>query len=313
MTVLDPLAAFPPDCRHGVVTIGHFDGAHLGHAALLRASRRLADRIGGNAPVVAVTFEPHARAVLRPDLPAPAPLTLLADRLEALRAIGADRAVAIAPTRELLDLPAGEFFNRVLVAGLAARGVVEGPDFCFGKNRTGTMATLCQLCQAGGVELVETEPVILDGETVSSTRIRAGIEEGDVVLASRLLGRPYRLRGTVGRGDQRGRKIGFPTANLECATLVPASGVYAALATLPDGSRWPSAVHLGPLPTFGVAIPRVEAHLIGFSGDLYGQMLALDFVSRLRDPARFSGPEALVHQLRTDVELARRAVEACHG
>jgi riboflavin kinase/FMN adenylyltransferase len=100
---------------------------------------------------------------------------------------------------------------------------------------------------------------------------------------------------------------------LECATLVPASGVYAALATLPDGSRWPSAVHLGPLPTFGVAIPRVEAHLIGFSGDLYGQMLALDFVSRLRDPARFSGPEALVHQLRTDVEQARRAVEACHG
>jgi riboflavin kinase/FMN adenylyltransferase len=138
MTVLDPLAAFPPDCRHGVVTIGHFDGAHLGHAALLRASRRLADRIGGNAPVVAVTFEPHARAVLRPDLPAPAPLTILADRLEALRAIGADRAVAIAPTRELLDLPAGEFFNRVLVAGLAARGVVEGPDFCFGKNRTGS-------------------------------------------------------------------------------------------------------------------------------------------------------------------------------
>lgn len=313
MTVLDPLAAFPPDCRHGVVTIGHFDGAHLGHAALLRASRRLADRIGGDVPVVAVTFEPHARAVLRPDLPAPAPLTLLPDRLAALREIGADRAVAIAPTRELLELSAGDFFSRVLVRGLAARGVVEGPDFCFGKNRAGTMVTLCQLCREGGLELVEAEPVTLDGEPVSSTRIRAGIEAGDVSLAARLLGRPYRLRGAVQQGDQRGRQLGFPTANLGCATLVPGPGVYAAVATLPDGTPWPSAVHLGPIPTFGLAIPRVEAHLIGFSGDLYGQTLALDFVSRLRDPARFSGPEALIHQLRVDVEKARRAVEAQHG
>lgn len=313
MTVIDPLADFPPDCRHGVVTIGHFDGAHLGHAALLRASRQLADRLGGDVPVVAVTFEPHARAVLRPDLPAPAPLTLLPDRLQALRDIGADRAVAIAPTRELLDLPAGEFFSRVLVAGLAARGVVEGPDFCFGKNRAGTMATLCQLCRAGGLELVETSPVTLDGEPVSSTRIRAGIEAGDVALAARLLGRHYRLRGIVQQGDQRGRQLGFPTANLACATLVPAPGVYAALATLPDGSHWASAVHLGPVPTFGVAVPRVEAHLMGFSGDLYGQSLALDFVSRLRGPVRFSGPEALIHQLRADVEQARRAVEADHG
>ncbi|MBU6293759.1 MAG: riboflavin biosynthesis protein RibF [Planctomycetes bacterium] len=313
MTVLDPLASFPPECLHGVVTIGHFDGAHLGHAALLRAARALSERLGGGAPVVAVTFEPHARAVLRPDLPAPAPLTPLTDRLQALRAIGADHAVAIAPTRELLGLSSGEFFNRVLVAGLAARGIVEGPDFCFGKNRSGTMATLCQLCRAGGIELVEVNPVILDGEPVSSTRIRAALESGDVTAAARFLGRPYRLRGSVVQGDRRGRTLGFPTANLECSTLVPAPGVYAACAILPDGFNLPSAVHVGPLPTFGVPGLRVEAHLIGFQGDIYGQPLALEFLSRLRDPARFPNREALVDQLRLDVERARAAWEANHG
>ncbi|MBM4096910.1 MAG: riboflavin biosynthesis protein RibF [Planctomycetes bacterium] len=313
MTVLDPLADFPTDCRHGVVTIGHFDGAHLGHAALLGAARNLARRLGSGVPVVAVTFEPHARAVLRPDLPAPAPLTLLPDRLEALRQIGADHAVAIAPTRELLGLSSGEFFNRVLVAGLAARGVVEGPDFCFGKNRSGTMATLCQLCRSGGIELVEAPPVSLDGEPVSSTRIRGALESGDVAAAARFLGRPYRLRGSVIQGDRRGRTLGFPTANLECSTLVPAPGVYAANATLPDGSILPAAVHVGPLPTFGVSGLRVEAHLIGFQGEIYGQTLALEFVTRLRDPARFPNREALVEQLRRDVERAQAAWEANHG
>lgn len=308
MTVLDPLASFHPSCRQGVVTIGHFDGAHLGHAALVRAARELAGRLSGHVPVVAVTFEPHARAVLRPDIPAPAPLTPLQDRLQALRDIGADHAVAITPTRELLELSAADFFNRVLVDGMAARGVVEGPDFCFGKNRSGTMATLCRLCRAGSVELVEVPPVTLDGEPVSSTRVRAAIEAGDVILASRLLGRPHRLRGIVQPGDRRGRVLGFPTANLACPALVPGPGVYAAWAILPDGTRWPSAVHLGPAPTFGVATPRVEAHLIGFAGDLYGQTLALDFVSRLRNPERFAGPGPLADQLRLDVEQARGAL-----
>jgi riboflavin kinase/FMN adenylyltransferase len=309
MTVLDPLAVFPPECRQGVVTLGHFDGAHLGHAALLGAARALAARLGSSVPVVAVTFEPHARAVLRPDLPAPAPLTLLTDRLDALRTIGADHAVAIAPTTELLGLSAQEFFDRVLVDGLAARGVVEGPDFCFGKGRSGTMQTLCELCRQEGLELIETAPVTLDGEAVSSTRIRVAIESGDVSLAGRLLGRPYRLRGTVVTGDQRGRTLGFPTANLSCATLVPGSGVYAAQAILPGGHVWPAAVHLGPLPTFGVKIPRVEAHLIGFEGNLYGELLTLDFIARLREPERFASPDLLAQQLKRDIAMAKATLE----
>jgi riboflavin kinase/FMN adenylyltransferase len=309
MTVLDPLAVFPPECRQGVVTLGHFDGAHLGHAALLAAARDLAARLGSDVPVVAVTFEPHARAVLRPDLPAPAPLTLLADRLDALRTIGANHAVAIAPTAELLGLSAQEFFDRVVVNGLAAQGLVEGPDFCFGKGRSGTMQTLSELCQRGGLELIETAPVTLNGEAVSSTRIRMAIESGDVCLAGNLLGRPYRLRGTVVTGDQRGRTLGFPTANLSCATLVPGPGVYAAKAILANGHTWPAAVHLGPSPTFGVKIPRVEAHLIGFEGNLYGELLTLDFVARLREPARFASPDLLVQQLNRDIAMAKATME----
>lgn len=309
MTVLDPLAVFPPQCRHGVVTLGHFDGAHLGHAALLGSARALSRRLGPCVPVVAVTFEPHARAVLRPDLPAPAPLTLLPDRLEALRAIGANKAIAIAPTAELLGLSAQDFFDRVLVDGLAARGIVEGPDFCFGKGRSGTMKTLGEFCRQGGLELVEVAPVTLNGEAVSSTRIRVALELGDVCLAGQLLGRNYRLRGAVVPGDRRGRTLGFPTANLVCETLAPSPGVYAARAHLPNGHVWPAAVHLGPSPTFGAKQPRVEAHLIGFEGDLYGQSLALDFVSRLRDPVRFANADALVAQLHRDVTMALAILE----
>jgi riboflavin kinase/FMN adenylyltransferase len=295
----------PPEvCRRGAVSIGNFDGVHRGHAALLAELRRQADALG--CPAVALTFDPHPLQLLRPG-PQPPPLSTLADRARWLHDLGADHVLVLHTTPDLLALRAVEFFDEVLRKRLAVRALVEGVNFGFGHGREGDVHTLERLCRPAGIALAIVPPVLLDGEEVSSSRIRTALLGGAVEEAARLLGRPHRLHGTVGTGQHRGQALGFPTANLErLETLAPGDGVFAVRAHL-RGTPHPGAANVGPNPTFGEEARKVEVHLIDFHGDLYGQPLAVDFLRRLRDTRPFAGVAELVEQLRHDIEQARQA------
>ncbi len=299
--------AMPPGaCREGAVTVGNFDGVHRGHAALLAELRRQARAVNG--PAVALTFEPHPIELLRPGQ-SPPRLTTPEDRAHLLHELGADHVVILNATRELLALRAAEFFALVLQERLAARALVEGTNFGFGRGREGNVETLARLCKSADIPLTIVPPVILDGVEVSSSQVRSALSSGAVRAAAELLGRPYRLHGIVSAGQRRGQKLGFPTANLEqIGTLIPGDGVYAVRIPY-QGQPWPGAANIGPNPTFGENARKVEIHLIDFQGDLYGQLLAVDFIEHLRDTRPFRGVDELVEQLRRDIEQARRIAE----
>ena len=291
--------------RRGAMAVGNFDGVHRGHAALLAELHRQARAVGG--PAVALTFDPHPLKILRPEQFQPV-LTSVAERARLLQACGADHVIFLKTTPALLQLGAAEFFQQILQDRLAARALVEGTNFGFGRNREGTIETLAALCRQAGLPLGIVPPVLLDGQPISSSRVRRALERGAVREAAELLNRPYRLHGTVVTGQQRGRTIGFPTANLEnIETLLPRDGVYA-VSVQRGEDAWPGALNLGPNPTFGEQARKVEVHLIDFRGDLLGQTLAIDLLERLRDTRRFAGAAELTAQLRTDVEQARRIV-----
>lgn len=302
---------FPDACRHGAVSVGNFDGAHRGHAVLIAATVRQARAIRG--PAVAMTFDPHPLALLRPDQP-PERLTTPADRAACLLALGVDVVVTLAATDSLLELGATEFFTAVLRDRLDARAVVEGSNFGFGRQREGDVSLLERLCRPAGIPLSVIAPVVIDGIEVSSSRIRAELRRGDVAAAARMLGRPYRLRGRVIEGQRRGRTIGYPTANLgDVTTQVPAAGVYAVVAHTADGAAHAGAANLGGNPTFAEAAVKIEVHLLDYQGDLYGQELAIDLVARLRETRPFAGVAELTAQMARDVEQARRLAGAAIG
>lgn len=291
----------PPEARRGVVAVGNFDGVHRGHAALVAAARGL-----GRGPVVPVTFDPHPLVLLAPEKYQP-PLTTVPERARLLHGVGADQVVVLQTTPELLALSPEAFFE-FLRRALAPRGMVEGFNFRFGKDRAGSNGTLRTLCATADIEFQEVPAFRWNGRPVSSSRVRDALAEGDVAAATELLGRPYRVSGIVGTGARRGRTIGFPTANLErIETLVPAEGVYAVSVTAAAGV-FPGAAHIGPNATFGELARTVEVHLIDFAGDLYGQELGVDFVARLRGTRKFETVAALVEQVRRDVAEAKRVL-----
>ncbi len=300
---LDWNAMPPGDCRSGAVSIGNFDGVHRGHAALLAELRRQADALGG--PAIALTFDPHPIELLRPEL-APPRLTTTEDRSQLLLKLGADSVLVLRTTHELLALGAKDFFAEMVQKRLQARALVEGTNFGFGRGREGDVGTLAELCEPAGIGLTVVPPVLLEDIEVSSSRIRAALTTGNVREAASLLGRPYRLNGLVGTGQRRGQKLGFPTANLEqMRTLIPGDGVYAVRVPY-EGKKWPGAANVGHNPTFVENARKVEIHLIGFQGDLYGKPLAVDFLDRLRDTLPFKNITELVEQLRRDIDQARR-------
>jgi len=293
----------PPEARGGLLSVGNFDGVHRGHAAILSELKRLATKRG--VPAVAVTFDPHPVAVLRPEF-TPAPLTTHERRSELLRAGGADAVVRLPVDRNLLAHTAGAFFERVLLGAFGAVGVVEGGDFRFGKDRAGDVATLRRWGRPHGWTVETVGPVTAGGEPVSSSRIRKLIADGRIAEGNELLGRPHRITGAVVTGEGRGRTLGFPTANLaELDVLAPAPGVYAGQAEV-DGIAYPVALHLGPRPTFDAGPPTAEAHLLGFQGDLYGRRLAVDLLGRVRAVQTFDGPEDLKRQIAADLSEIRR-------
>jgi riboflavin kinase / FMN adenylyltransferase len=302
---LDWRETAPGVCRDGTATVGNFDGVHRGHAALVAELRTRAAELG--VPAVALTFDPHPRDLLRPDLAVP-PLTTPADRIRLLHEAGADHVLVLRTTSDLLHLTAKEFFTQVLQERLAVKALVEGKSFGFGRNREGNIDTLAELCRSAGILLTVMPPVVIDGGEASSSRVRNCVLMGDVEETAKVLGRPHRLHGTTAVGQRRGRTLGFPTANLHpLFNLAPGDGVYAVRAYVGQ-EMWPGAANVGPNPTFGEDARKVEVHLIGFAGDLYGRPLAVDFVRRLRDIRPFQGPDDLVKQLKRDVIDARRAL-----
>ena len=294
-----------------MLTIGVFDGMHLGHRALIDRAARRAQAHGPDARVVVLAFDPAPAAVLSPGREPPR-LTTFERRADLLLDAGADEVLRLEATRELLGLSPAAFVDDVLIP-LSPVAVVEGPDFCFGANRAGDVRTLAGLGRSRGfaVDVVGPIEVDLDDQTVvpaRSTRVRWLLEHGRVADVGRVLGRAYEASGTVVRGDQRGRTIGFPTANLTFDTMPPGDGVYACVATLGDGLTVPAAVNVGERPTFDGVERRVEAHLIGYEPPSdtheYGWPLTLAFVSRLRDQVRFGSVDDLKAQLGRDIARA---------
>lgn len=287
--------------------MGNFDGVHAGHAAIVSALRSAAARLGVAA--VAFTFDPHPAAIVRPGA-APVPLTTPERRAELLLRLGVD-AVLVQPTdAALVSLEAESFYAEVLRRRLQAAAIVEGADFRFGAGRAGDVTLLAELCRRDGMVLEVVPPVLADGLPVSSSRLRSLIAAGRVREAAELATAPYRVSGRVVVGKRRGATLGFPTANLTgIATLTPGPGVYAARATVAGGVH-AAAVHVGPNVSFDEHDPSFEAHLVGFAGDLYGSVLDVDFLDRLRDTRRFASSDELKAQLAADVAAAVRVAGA---
>ncbi len=296
-----------------LVTVGTFDGVHLGHQAILRYLVRRARANGGSS--VVVTFDPHPREVVRGE---PVPLlTTIEERAELLEALGLDRFIVIPFTPAFARLSAEDFVERILVGRIGLKEIVIGYDHGFGRGRGGDAALLEALGEKLGFAVDVIPPQVVEEHVVSSTEIRALlIDEGDVREAARLLGRPYALGGTVVEGARRGRSIGFPTANLEVEhprKVIPKAGVYAVLATLDDGvTTLGGMMNIGRRPTFENTGLHLEVHLLDFEGDLYGRRLRIEFVERLRDERKFDSVDALVEQLSRDRERCMAAVKTLH-
>jgi riboflavin kinase/FMN adenylyltransferase len=311
-----------------VLTIGNFDGVHLGHREILRLVCQKARERHGIA--VAYTFRPHPQVALRPG----ANVQLLStydEKLELLQEAGLDLVIEEPFSREFSTVPPQQFFNDIVLRRLSAEAVVVGYDFAFGKERQGHLETLEAFCRDSGVELTVVPAHRVSGEVVSSSRIRQHFSSGDLEAANRLLGRPFAYRGVVCRGEGRGRKLGFPTANLSLENkIVLPFGVYATWAIcsgISDGSLegrpLPSVTNIGIRPTFNSgssgsgdekALPAlIETHLLDVTADLYGGQLEVRFVRRLREERRFAGVDALKAQIAIDADQARQLLRASVG
>lgn len=306
MHVIRHVHDLPPIARGGAVTIGNFDGVHRGHARIVARLLQRATEVRG--PAVVFTFDPHPARLLRPEA-CPPPLTWTERKAELLADLGIDWVVAYPTDMGLLSLSPREFFDRVIVEVLGAQAVVEGPNFFFGKNRAGTVETLAELAAESGITLDVVAPLEMEGGVISSSRVRDLVSLGRVHEAQQWLTSPYRIRGLVTHGAGRGAELGFPTANLEgIDTLLPAHGVYAGVAWV-AGRANPAALNLGPNPTFGDMATKVEVHLIDSQQTLYGQILEVDFLDRLRDTRSFASAHELKKQLQADVASAQNIAD----
>jgi riboflavin kinase/FMN adenylyltransferase len=303
---------FPARARGAIVTVGNFDGVHRGHQQLLGRLRARADAAG--APALAITFDPHPVALLRPG-DAPVPLVWIDREIALLRDAGATEVAVFRTGKWLLELTAREFFDQVILKELGARGMVEGPNFAFGRDRKGDVATLSGWCADAGIAFEVVAPTLIDGRLVSSSLIRQSLREGRVEEAWQLLGRPHRLRGRGVRGAGRGRGLGIPTVNLAMIdVLLPAEGVYAARAWIEGAGRaWPAACNVGANPTFGESARKVEAHLIESTADLYEKTVEIEFLKRLRATRAFASVDELLTQIRADIDETRRTFDSLPG
>jgi riboflavin kinase/FMN adenylyltransferase len=301
---IDGLHQIPPGAA---LSIGNYDGVHLGHARLLEICRGL--KRDGASAIAVITFEPHPLTTLRPK-EAPPRLTSPDQKRRLIESMGADDYIILPPTRDVLDLTAESFWE-ILRDQVRPAHLVEGKQFTFGKGAKGNVTRLADWTTNTAVRLHVADAVavpLLDLSVVpvSSSLIRWLLAHGRVRDAAICLGRPYRIHGTVIEGARRGRTIGVPTANLRLEDqMIPGDGVYAGRCTV-DGNTYPAAINLGPLPTFDENARQIEAHLIGYSGDLYGRTLEIDLLDWLREQRKFTGIDALKTQLARDIDSARQ-------
>jgi riboflavin kinase / FMN adenylyltransferase len=308
--LLRTLTDFPAELRGGGVAIGNFDAVHIGHAALVRTLVKLSKDVRG--PALVFTFDPPPGAVLQPDVPRIKPLTSMTRRAALVGSLGVDALIAFPTDSEFLKLSARQFFARIVVDTLGAKAIVEGPNFRFGRGREGDMKLLQSLCEQSKLKLQQMSIVEADSAVVSSTRIRELVTLGQMAEANQLLLEPYRLEGEVVSGAQRGRLIGFPTANLaSIPVLLPALGVYAGRVIGVEDEPLAAAIHIGPNPTFGEDEPKVEVHIANWQGSLYGRRIEVQVLDRVREIRRFPSVDDLQQQLRRDVDqcVARAALK----
>jgi riboflavin kinase / FMN adenylyltransferase len=297
----------PGEWGRSVVTIGVFDGVHVGHRAIV--ARAVADAAELGASSVVVTFDPHPASVVRPDA---APLLLgdVGQRVDLLASLGVDAVLVLPFDHEMSLLSAEDFVQSVLVDRLRVRRVVVGENFRFGHRASGDVSLLRRLGAADDFDVDGVDLVGGADDAVSSTFVRGLIASGDVAAAARALARPYGMTGVVVRGDARGRELGYPTANLAVpiGVAVPADGVYAGWLVRADGSRWPAAISVGTNPTFDVVDRRVEAYALDADFDLYDERITIEFAERLRGMQKFDSVEELVAQMGRDVADVRLVV-----
>ncbi|MDX1648183.1 MAG: bifunctional riboflavin kinase/FAD synthetase [Longimicrobiales bacterium] len=298
-----------PADRGTVATVGTFDGVHLGHWTVLQEIRERAEVAGRRS--VLVTFHPHPLRIVRPEH-APLSLTTPVEKKEILAESGLDYAVFLSFTEALSRYEPRRFVEEILVERLGVEELVIGYDHGFGRDRQGDPEALERLGRELGFAVDVVSPVAADGEAISSSRIRSLLTERRIRPATACLGRPYSIRGVVVRGDGRGRSLGFPTANLrvpEGDKLIPPQGIYAVRGVLRSGT-YAGALHVGPRPTFKGSPPTIELHLLDFDADIYGEEVRVDFIEHLRDVEPFTSVEALVQQIREDVDRAREILHA---
>jgi len=297
--------SFAPGGGRLALTIGNFDGVHLGHQAMLE--RTVAQARARQLAACALTFEPHPREFFSPAT-APARLTRLRDKLEQMAAAGLDRVHVARFDAGLAALPAERFVEDVLVRGLGVAWLLVGRDFRFGAKRGGDFALLERLSKQHGVELEAMPDVSLDGERVSSSAVRSALTAGDLAAAARLLGRPFVMSGRVAHGEKLGREIGFPTANLVLRRRPPIAGIFVVEALAEGESRpWPGVASVGRRPTVNPsASPLLEVHLLDFAGDLYRRHLRVRFLRKLRDERKYDDVPQLRAAIVQDAEAARR-------
>jgi len=302
MRIVRGLESYRADSRPSVVALGVFDGVHLAHRAILGAAVEAARAVDVTA--LACTFDRHPMEILHPER-APVPITTLEERLELIAEVGVEATVVLTFSRELASLEPEAFVKDMLLSRLHARGIVVGFNHRFGRGARGDARLLQSLAERLGFEARVVPPLEIDGVPVSSTEIRSALQRGDVQRAAQFLGRPYGIGGSVTAGAGRGRTLGFPTANLAAdrPLLVP-TGIHGGRLA-EDGRQHRAVVNVGFRPTFGETSLAIEAHLLDFSGDLYGRQVRLTFVDRLRDEMRFASVEALKAQIERDVAAAR--------
>lgn len=318
MEIFQRAADLPAKLRGGILSIGKFDGLHLGHAKV--ASAAVAAARERRVPAILFTFSPPPVAILKPEL-ATAPLVDPQTKRALVANAGFDAMIEFPTTREFLNLTAEDFFADIVVGQIGAVGLVEGSNFSFGRNREGSGERLRELAESFGLALEIVAPAQAAGAVASSSAIRRALGDGNVLGAAALLGRRYGVSGRIGHGDARGRTLEYTdergvttvcrTANLsEIEVFLPQDAVYAAIAKLPSGRRYAAGVNLGPNPSFNDAKWKFEAHILDFDGDLYDSRLDIEFCEKLRDVKKFASKEDLMTQIALDLKNTRRIAEA---
>ncbi|MBW2636707.1 MAG: bifunctional riboflavin kinase/FAD synthetase [Deltaproteobacteria bacterium] len=302
MKIIRKVNYITQEYRDSNVTIGNFDGIHLGHQELLK--KTVKESREANRKSIVITFDPHPKKVIHPERRPFFLLNTLDEKLRLIESFNIDIVILISFTTQFSKTTAEEFVRNILWNKLHLNKLFIGYDYAFGKNKGGNAACLRTFGEKLGFQVEEIGAVMIDDTIVSSTNARLSILEGDVRRASRMLARPYNMSGNVVKGFRRGTEIGFPTANIESEKVIPAEGVYAIIAEV-EGNRYQGVINIGYNPTFGNEEISLEVHLLDFQGDIYEKTIDIQFIDRLRDEIKFDSPDKLVVQIKKDIDRAK--------